>query len=88
MNYCKQRKKRPPSIFELLKNRREFFVSGNYFFYIMTLRMNGLSFLPDSDAFLRTFLCYGEHQLDSVQLVHFAGTGIVVNGHDIGVGEA
>ena len=37
------------------------------------------------DIFFQIFVCRGEHQLDSVELIHFTGAGIVVDGHDIGL---
>ena len=36
-------------------------------------------------AFFQVLLGGGEHQLDSVELIHFTGAGIVVDGHDIGL---
>ena len=35
-------------------------------------------------ALFQILLGGGEHELDSVELVDFAGTGIVVDGHDVG----
>lgn len=35
---------------------------------------------------LQVFLCGGEHQLDPVQLINFTGSGIVINGNNIGFG--
>ena len=35
-------------------------------------------------CFVHIFHCRGQHQLDSVQLVYFTCSGIVVNGYDIG----
>lgn len=37
-----------------------------------------------SFALLQILLGGGEHEFDSVELVDFAGTGIVVDGHDVG----
>ncbi len=37
-------------------------------------------------ALFQVFLCCGEHQLDTVQLVYLAGSRIVVDGYDIGLG--
>ena len=34
--------------------------------------------------FFQVFICCGEHQFDSVQLIYFTGTWIVVDGNDIG----
>ena len=35
-------------------------------------------------ALFQILLGGGEHELDAVELVDFAGTGIVVDGHDVG----
>ena len=34
--------------------------------------------------FFQVFICCGEHQFDSIQLIYFTGTWIVVDGNDIG----
>lgn len=36
-------------------------------------------------SLLHIFARCGQHQFDSVQLIHFAGAGIVVNGYDVGL---
>ena len=37
--------------------------------------------------FFHIFVGGSEHKLDSVKLIYLAGTGIVVDGHDVGTGE-
>ena len=51
--------------------------------------MGNISFLNRSSrlfTFLKIFYCCGKHQPNSVQLIDLAGTGIVVDGHNVGLG--
>ena len=34
--------------------------------------------------FFQILIGGGQHELDAVQLVDFAGTGVIVDGHDVG----
>ena len=53
---------------------------------VLTLGVNVVTLEFEGTVLVEVLLRDADHQLDAIQLVHLGGTGIVVDGHDVGHG--